>query len=81
MRWTRRLLRRRPEPAPQRPEKAAKSDGQREAESALSRTRDARRQIQSYWPEITHRASRLAQEREQNHFAEIFRQAFEGGPR
>lgn len=81
MRWTSRLLRRRPEPAPQRPEEAAKTHGQREAESALSRARRARRAVEAHRPAVSRVAARLANEREMNHFAELFRQAFEGGHR
>ncbi|WP_435857938.1 DUF7620 family protein [Streptomyces tendae] len=81
MRWISRLLRRRPEPAPQRPEEAGKTRGQREAESALSRARKARRAVEAHRPAVARIAERLASEREQNHFAELFRQAFEGGPR
>ncbi|WP_456294274.1 DUF7620 family protein [Streptomyces tendae] len=81
MRWTRRLLHRRPEPAPQRPDQATKTEGQREAEKALSRAQKARRAVEAHRPAVTRVAARLASEREQNHFAELFRQAFEGGPR
>ncbi|WP_455713783.1 DUF7620 family protein [Streptomyces rochei] len=81
MRWTRRLLRRRPEPAPQRPDQAGKTHGQREAEKALSRAQKARRAVEAHRPLVDRVAARLANEREQNHFAELFRQAFEGGPR
>ncbi|WP_455431577.1 DUF7620 family protein [Streptomyces griseosporeus] len=79
MRWISRLLRRRPEPTPQRSDKPAKTAGQREAESARSRSRQARQEIQSYWPEVTRRATRLRRELEQNHLAEMFRAALEGG--
>lgn len=75
MRWIRRLLRRRPEPTPQRSE----TSGQREAHSALTRTRDAREQIQANWPEVTRRASRIRNQRERNNLAELFRAALEGG--
>ncbi|WP_455680740.1 DUF7620 family protein [Streptomyces pseudovenezuelae] len=75
MRWISRLLRRRPKPTPQRPE----TPGQREADRALSRSRDARKTIQANWPEVNHRSTRLRSERVQNHFAEMFRQALEGG--
>ncbi|WP_329474235.1 hypothetical protein OIE75_41340 (plasmid) [Streptomyces sp. NBC_01723] len=81
MRWISRLLRRRPEPAPQRPDQAAKTHGQREAEKALSRAQKARRTVEAHRPLVDRVAARLASEREQNHFAELFRNAFEGGPR
>lgn len=74
MRWIRRLLRRRPEPVPQRSD----TPGRKEAESALSRSRDARREIHAYWPEVTRHADRFRHERERNHFAELFRAALEG---
>lgn len=77
MRWISRLLRRRPKPTPPRPE--TPTPGQREAESALSRSREARKKIQANWPEVNHRSTRFRNEREQNHFAEMFRQALEGG--
>jgi hypothetical protein len=80
MRWVRRLLHRRPEPTPPSSDKPGKTPGQREAESALSRSRDARQEIQSYWPEVKHRATRFRREREKNNFAELFRQALEGRP-
>lgn len=75
MRWIRRLLHRRPKPAPPRPE----TPGQKAAEKALSRSRDAREEIQSQWAEVTHRSARFRTERQQNHFAELFRNALEGG--
>jgi flavin-binding protein dodecin len=75
MRWIRRLLRRRPKTAPPRPD----TPGQKAAEKALSRSRDARQEIQSQWAEVTDRSARLASERERNHFAEMFRAALEGG--
>lgn len=81
MRWISRLLRRRPEPAPQRPEKAAKTDGQRAAESALSRARMARRAMEAHRPVVARVVAGLANQREENHFAELFRNAFEGGHR
>lgn len=81
MRWISRLLRRRPEPAPQRPAETGKTNGQREAESALSRAQKARRAVEAHRPIVDRVAARLAHEREQNHFAEIFRQALEGGQR
>ena len=74
MRWISRLLRRRPEPAP-RPE----SPGMREAESALDRARAARQEVERARPAVDKVAARLAREREQNHFAEMFRAALEGG--
>jgi len=77
MRWISRLLRRRPDPAPSSPE----TPGHREAEHALSRARQAKREIQSYWPEVKHRAARFKSEREQNHFADLFRAAMEGDRR
>lgn len=76
MRWIDRLLRRRPEPAPQ-PDKTGE---QREAESALSRALEARREIEAYRPAVARLAARLARERERNHFAEMIRAALEGGP-
>ncbi|WP_420709562.1 DUF7620 family protein [Streptomyces sp. FxanaA7] len=75
MRWIRRLLRRRPEPAPSRSE----TPGQREARSALSRAREARQEVEAHRPAVAHFAARLARERERNHFAELFRSALEGG--
>jgi hypothetical protein len=81
MRWISRLLRRRPEPAPQDTENPPKTPGQKEAERALSRTQDARQEILANRPEVTHRASRLKRERQENHFAELFRAALEGGHR
>lgn len=75
MRWISRLLRRRPEPAPSRSEKP----GHREAERALSRARQARREIEAHRPVVEHLAARLANERQKNHFAELFRSALEGG--
>ena len=81
MRWISRLLRRRPEPAPQRPEPVSKTNGQREAEHALSRAREARKTVAAYWPIVTRVVANLADQREQNHFAELFRQGFEGGRR
>ncbi len=81
MRWISRLLRRRPEPAPQRPKSTGKPSGQREAELALSRAREARRQVEAYRPAVARVAARLARERQQNHFAELFRSALEGGQR
>jgi hypothetical protein len=77
MRWTRRLLRRRPEPAPSRPETA----GHREAASALSRAQQARREVEAHRHAVAHLAARLARERQKNHFAELFRSALEGGQR
>ncbi|MGP3737896.1 DUF7620 family protein (plasmid) [Streptomyces sp. GDS52] len=77
MRWTRRLLRRRPEPAPQHSE----TPGHREAKSALSRARQARREVEAHRQAVTHLAERLARERQRNHFAELFRSALEGGRR
>lgn len=75
MRWISRLLRRRPKPAPPRTE----TPGQREAESALSRAQEARREVEAHGPAVTRVAARLARERERNHFAEMFRTALEGG--
>ena len=75
MRWISRLLRRRPEPAPKRPD----SPGQKAAQSALSRAKTARKEIQANWPDVTEHAGRLRAERRQNHFAEMFRSALEGG--
>lgn len=79
MRWISRLLRRRPKPTRTSPARPRKTEGQKEAESALNRSRDARQEIESYWPEVTQRSSRLARERQRNHFAEMFRSALEGG--
>ena len=80
MRWISRLLRRRPKPAPQSQEsEPGKTPGQREAESALSRSRMDREQIQAKWPEVKHRANRIRREVEKNNFAELFRTALEGG--
>lgn len=77
MRWISRLLRRRPEPAPSRSE----TPGQREAKTALSRARQARREVEAHRPAVDHFAARLARERQRNHFAELFRSALEGGQR
>jgi hypothetical protein len=74
MRWISRLLRRRPEPAPRQ-----ETPGQREAEKALSRARAARREVESKRPAVDKVASRLARERERNHFADMVRAALEGG--
>jgi hypothetical protein len=75
MRWIVRLLRRRPKPAPSRSE----TPGQRAAESALTRARAARQEVESHRPAVDKVAARLARERERNHFAEMFRAALEGG--
>ncbi len=75
MRWTRRLLRRRPEPTPSHSETA----GHREAERALSRAQQARREVEAHRQAVAHLAARLARERQRNHFAEMFRSALEGG--
>jgi len=77
MRWIVRLLRRRPKPVPRRPE----SPGQRDADKALSRAQKARREAESQRSVVSEVASRLARERQRNHFAELFRQALEGGHR
>lgn len=74
MRWISRLLRRRPEPAPRQ-----ETPGQREADSALSRAHAARQEAEDRRPAVAKVASRLARERERNHFAELFRSALEGG--
>lgn len=74
MRWISRLLRRRPEPTPQRPE----SPGQKAAEKALTRARLARRELEAQRSAVSQVASRLARERDRNHFAEMFREAFGG---
>jgi hypothetical protein len=74
MRWIRRLLRRRPEPAPQRPD----TPGQKAAEKALTRAQLARREVEAQRSAVSQVASRLARERERNHFAEMFREAFGG---
>jgi hypothetical protein len=79
MRWISRLLRRRPEPAPHRSEKPDQTPGQREAESALSRARRARREVEAHAPAVAEIAARLARERQRNHFAETFKSALEGG--
>lgn len=76
MPWIRRLLRRRPKPTPPRP---TTTHGQRDADSALSRARRARREIEANRPAVTEIAARLARERQRNHFAEMIRQALEGG--
>lgn len=77
MQWIRRLLRRRPKPTPPRPE----TPGQRAADKALSRAQKARQEVEANRPAVSEIASRLARERQRNHFAELFRQAFEGGHR
>lgn len=81
MRWISRLLRRRPEPTPKDTENPPKTPGQREADRALSRTRDARREILANRPEVKRRSSNLRRERQENHFAELFRAVLEGGHR
>lgn len=73
MRWMR-LLRRRPKPQPGRPE----TPGQRDADKALTRARNARREAESRRPAVAEITSRLARQRESNHFAEMFRAALEG---
>jgi hypothetical protein len=78
MRW-RRLLRRRPEPTPHHSETACPTKGQKEAEMALKRAREARREIEAGRPVVQRIAAHLAREREANHFAELFRAALEGG--
>ncbi len=75
MRWISRLLHRRPKPTPQRSD----TPGQREAESALARAQEARREVEAHRPTVNRIAARLARERERNHFAEMFRSALEGG--
>lgn len=75
MRWIRRLLHRRPKPTPRRTE----TPGQREAQSALIRSRDAREELEANRAHVDKYASRLARERERNHFAELFRASMEGG--
>lgn len=75
MRWISRLLRRRPESAPARSE----TPGHREAKTALSRAQQARREVEAHRQAVAHIAARLARERQQNHFAEMFRSALEGG--
>jgi hypothetical protein len=79
MPWIIRLLRRRPEPTPTHSDKPGKTPGQREAESALSRAEEDRREVQAQGPVVSRLAERLARERERNHFAEMFRTALEGG--
>lgn len=79
MRWISRLLRRRPKPTPPRPENA--TPGQQAANKALFRAQKARREAESHGPAVTEVARRLARERQQNHFAELFRAALEGGHR
>jgi hypothetical protein len=78
MRWISRLLRRRPN-TPDSSDKPGKTPGQREAERALSRAEEARREVEAHRPAVSRLAQRLAREREQNHFAEMFRAALEGG--
>ena len=80
MRWISRLLRRRPEPAPQRSETPRKTPGQQAAESALSRSRVDREQIEAHRPAVDYHAGYWRRERERNHFAELFRTAFGGRP-
>lgn len=77
MRWISRLLRRRPKPTPPRPDTT--TPGQRAADKALSRSRDAREEIQGQWPEVNRRASGIRRQRERNNFAALFRDALEGG--
>jgi len=68
------LLRRRPKPAPERPE----TPGQRDADRALTRAEKARREVLGRRPAVSEVAGRLARERQINHFAEMFRAALEG---
>jgi hypothetical protein len=75
MPWISRLLRRSPKPTPERPD----TPGQRDANKALSRAQDARREAESRRRAVSEVASRLARERQRNHFAELFRSALEGG--
>lgn len=77
MRWISRLLRRRPKPTPPRPQNT--TPGQQAADRALSRAHKARREAESRGPAVTEVATRLARERQKNHFAELFRTALEGG--
>ncbi|WP_456243559.1 DUF7620 family protein [Streptomyces pseudovenezuelae] len=83
MRWIRRLLHRRPKPTPQHSDMPSRTPGptpgQQAAESALSRSQQARKEIKANWPEVTHRSRRFKSERKKNHFAELFRSALEGG--
>jgi len=79
MRWMR-LLRRRPKPTPTHSDKPARTPGQREAESALSRAQEARQEIESWRPAVKRVTGRLARQQQMNHFAELFRSALEGGP-
>lgn len=76
MRWIRRLLRRRPKPAPRQ---EMETPGLREAEKALTRAHEARQEGEDRRAAVAKVASRLARERERNHFAEMFRAALEGG--
>jgi hypothetical protein len=78
MRWSSRLLRRRPEPTPCS-EDLEKTAGQQEAEKALSRAKRARREVEAHRLAVAHVTARLARERQKNHFAELFRAALEGG--
>lgn len=75
MRWIARLLRRRPKPVPERPD----TPGQKAADKALDRAHKARREAESRRSAVSEVSSRLARERQRNHFAELFRSALEGG--
>lgn len=79
MRWIARLLRRRPKPTPHGSDTTGPTAGMREAESALTRAQEARREVEGHRLAVERVAARLARERERNHFAEMFRSALEGG--
>ncbi len=66
--WIRRLVRR-GEPTP----------GQRAAEGALDRAREARQAAEARRPAVRAAVERLRAERQENHFAERIRHALEGG--
>lgn len=72
IRWTRLLcIRKRGRPTP----------GQRAADRAVERAKEARREAEERRPEVDEAAGKLREIRERNHFAEMFRAAIEGSPR
>lgn len=71
-RWTKlRCRRRRGRPTP----------GQRAAQHAVERAREAQREATERRPEVDEATSKLREIRARNHFAEMFREAIEGGAR
>lgn len=71
-RWTKlRCLKRRGRPSP----------GQRAAQHAVERAKAARLEAEGRRPEVDEATSKLREIRRRNHFAEMFREAIEGGMR